>query len=485
MSDYPSGASDPAEQSGGFLANLPVILWQRRWFVIVPAVLLAITGLLAAYLLPRTYRSSAVLLVESQDLPGGVTGNPDEDPIDRRIAKIRQQILSRPDLVELIQSNDLYNASSRSEPLSKLVDRMRDATTLAAVDADIQRAPRGNAGSIAFSLSFDYARPALAQLVAQTFVDRLIKLDASTTRGQAETNVHYLEDQEQGLQAQLSAVEGQINRLTGVNGAALASTGSSFTGGSVDYSSQIANLQRENAALSTQASTAVERDPQVVAAEGQLAAAKAVYSDDHPDVLLAQKRLSVARANSQSFQKNGVASVVRQQIAANNSAIAQLSAQRGVEQGRASSMAAAQARGPVVAAQVAQLQSKADAVRANLAKVSSNLLNARTNAKMVDEQRGERLTLIEPPVTPDSPSSPNRPLLIAGGILGGLALGVLLALLIELIRQPIRSVAQLTAALGEAPLAVVPTLSTSKGRTRRARALMRLWPRKREPLSAA
>jgi uncharacterized protein involved in exopolysaccharide biosynthesis len=122
-------------------------------------------------------------------------------------------------------------------------------------------------------------------------------------------------------------------------------------------------------------------------------------------------------------------------------------------------MAAAQARGPAVAQQVAQLQARADVLRANLAKVSSALLNARSVSKLTTEQRGERLTLIDPPVTPDSPDKPNRRMIILGGIFGGLAVGLALALLVELVLRPIRSVKTLTALVGAPPLAVVPVLS--------------------------
>lgn len=478
MNEYTSGATDLAEPQGNLLGSLPIILWQRRWFLIVPAVLLSIAGLAAAYLLPRTYRSSAVLLVESQDLPGANDGSAQEDPIDRRIAKIRQQILSRPDLVDLIQTYDLYNASSRREPLSKLVEKMRDATIISAVDADIQRSQRANSGSIAFALSFDYKQPSQAQVVAQTFVDRLLKLDATSTRDQAETNVNFLQDQERDLQNQVNQIEGAINRIAGINGAALSSAGAGtiVTGGGVDYSSQIAALQRENATLQSQNSSAIERDSNVVAAETQLAAVKSVYSDDHPDVKMAEKRLAAVRANAKSFQQKGVSALVQQQIAANNTAIARLTQQGGVERARSAAIAAAQSRGPVIAQQVQQLQARAESARANLAKVQSNLLTARSMSKLVDQQRGERLTLIEPPARPDTPTSPNRPLLVAGAVAGGLGVGLALALLIELIARPIRSAGAIARITGAPPLAVVPVLNKRKLRQRRRKAF---WQRRR------
>lgn len=454
--------------ASGFIGSLPVILWERRWLIIVPFVILSIAGIAAAFLLPRSYRSSATLLVESQNLPADATSSgPGDTVIDRRMAKIRQQILSRPDLVGLIQANNLYDASARREPLSKLVDRMRDATSISAVNADIARG--GNEGSIAFSLTFDYPTAPQAQLVAQTFVDRLLKLDASETQAQAQTNARFLEDQESNLQAQVNAIETQINRVTGQNGAALAASNMGMTvmTGGGDYDGQIATLERQNAELQAQTGKpAVGRDPNVIAAEAQLAAARAQYSDDHPDVKLAQSRLAAAKSTASAFQTNSVSSVVQRQIAANNAAIAQLRNAKAVTRSRETTMAAAQARGPMIAQQVAQLQSRADVLRANLGRIQTNLLNARSVVKISDEQRGERLTLIDPPVTPDTPTQPNRPMLILGGIFGGLAAGVALALLIELIARPIRSVGTLTRLTGAPPLAVVPVISKKKARRR-------------------
>lgn len=472
MTSVPGADYQDEEQSSGSLGNIPLIIWQRRWLVIIPAVLIAIGATVAAFVIPRTYVSKAVLLVESQDLPGQTANGPSTETIDRRIAKIREQILSRPDLVDLIQQHNLYNASARAEPLSVTVDRMRKATDISAVDADITAGAPGKpgAGSIAFALTFEYPQAPEAQLVAQTFVNRLLTLDASESRGKAEENVHFLEDQQAKLQTQVSEIEGQINQVTGRNGAALANSGGlgMITIGGGDYDSQIANLNRENAQLRAQGGgAAVGRDPAVVAAEAQLAAARARFSDDHPDVKLAENQLAAAKANASSFQSHTVNPGNQGQIASNNQAIASLMSARAAAQGRAATAAAAQARGPVVAQQVAQLTAKADQVRGDYAKVSSQLLNAQSIAKLTDEQRGERLTLIEPPVTPDTPTKPNRPLLIAGGVFGGLFAGLALAFLIEMIYRPIRSVGALTKIVGAPPIGVVPTLSRKPVRRRR------------------
>ena len=446
-------------QGPGLLSSLPSILWQRRWLLIVPAVLIAAAAMAAAFLLPRSYQARATLLVESKNLPDAPAGQ--GNPIDRRIASIRQQILSRPNLVELIQANNLYNVAGGKQPLSVLVDKMRKATDISAVNADIQSAaPGANTGSIAFQLVFTYPEPGPAQIVAQNFVDNLLKLDASETQADAQTNLNLLQDQQTDLQGQVTQIENRMRQVAGANGAALSSAGAIMMSGGagIDYAGQIANLQRENAQLTAQASTVVDRDPNVLSAEAALTAAQATYSDNHPDVQIARKRLEIARANAVTLSSRNASAAARQQITANNAAIADLNRQRSSEQGRVATMAAAQARGPAAQQEVQQLNARAEMLRSNLARVSSSLLNARSVSKLNDGQHGERLSLIEPPVTPDHPTSPDRPMLILGGIAGGFAAGLVLVFVAELILQPIRGVAQLAVLVGEPPLAVVPVL---------------------------
>jgi succinoglycan biosynthesis transport protein ExoP len=462
MSENAGYSPEQEQGSTNLIGSLPFILWQRRWFVIIPAILFSIAGIAAAILMPSMYRAKATMLVESQNLPDSTVSASLDNVIDRRIAKIRQQILSRPDLVGLIQANNLYDVNNRRTPLSVLVERIRGATDISAVDADIKAQGGQNAGSIAFQLTFDYPAAAQAQLVAQTFVDRLLRLDASQTQGDAQANVHFLEDQQASLQGQVSQIEAQINQITGANGAALAGAGGlgMISIGGADYESQIANLRRENVQLQSQlGGVGLGRDPGVLAAEAQLAAVQAQYSDDYPDVKLAKIRLSAAKANAKNTLSTAMTAPIQQQITANNQAIAQLAAARGSSISRAAAMASAQSKGPVVAQQVAQLTSKAQLLRDQLGKVSNNLLSAHSVVKLANEQLGERLTLIEPPVTPDTPTSPNRPLLILGGIAGGLAAGLVLAVAMEFISRPIRSVAALTQLVGVPPLAVIPVLS--------------------------
>lgn len=468
MNDAYSGYSadtDGSEGGGDLIAYLPSILWQRRWWIIVPTVLCTIVGLAAAVLLPARYRSSATLLVESPELPAQLVGQQQSTSlIDQRIAKIRQQVLSRPDLIELIENNNLYPDERASKPLSEVIDKMRKATNLSPVSADIQTGP-GGTNTIAFSLTFDYPDPQKAQVVAQDFVERLVKLDAAQTSQAATGTVEFLQDQANGLVGQINAIERQIEAIKAANGMALSTGGMMMLGGGAGggYQAQIAGLQRENAQLQAQLklqANATDRDPSVQAAEAQLAAAQAVYSDTHPDVLAARQRLAEARKfAAANVARSNTDSAIRSQIASNAAAISSLQAAMSNDTARTSALANAQAKAPAVNEQIAQLQAKADGLRTNYQTVQTNLINARGSARITEQQRGERLSVIDPPVAPDRPTWPNRPLLALGGIAAGAALGLGIALVLEFIMRPIRGVASLQSVTGEPPMVIIPQIA--------------------------
>ena len=72
------------------------------------------------------------------------------------------------------------------------------------------------------------------------------------------------------------------------------------------------------------------------------------------------------------------------------------------------------------------------------------------------EQKGERFTLIEPPVQPQEPVSPNRPAILALGLLGALAAAVGLMVLLELLDTRVRGRRQVVSLVGVPPLAIIP-----------------------------
>ena len=447
---------------GAMVAQLPSILWQRKWFIVVPTIVGLVGATATAFLLPTKYESSAVMVVQSPSLPEDVIGGGSTELIDRRIEAIRQQIVNRPALLGMIEQNQLYVEERASKPLSTVIETMRESITLVPEKIDLGSS-RNEDNTISVRLAYVYDDPVKAQAVAQALMERVVEVNSTSNTEQAVQTVSFLTEQQEQVQTQIAELEGQISALNVQYGGVLASGGAVVSGGSsTGFDMQIAALERENAMLRTQRqslATADTRDPAVVQAEAQLAAARAVYSDSHPDVQLARRRL----AEAQQFAKSNVARLptenIESQIAINERQIAQLRAAKAGDAAQVASVLAERSRAPAVQQQAAQLQQRLSGLYEQFEAISQRLLAARAGERADQEQMGERLLVVDPPVVPDKPTSPDRLLIIAIGLAAGLGLGLVLALAVEIFLRPVRDPKTIRAITGARPLAMVPVIA--------------------------
>lgn len=450
------------EGGSGLSAALPTILWQRRWFVIIPLVLAIAGGVAACFLISPMYRSEATVLIESQDLPDSVTDTSMSDMVDQRIARARQRVLSRQELIRLIRANSLYEAELRRTPLSKIVDTMRDNTTIVAVSSGPNSGYR-RSNTIALTIGFEYSDPVKAQVIAQQYVNRLLEVDASAQIDQAVGAANFLQDQAGTLQAKIAGIERQIGQIKTANGAVLA-LGAQTTGDvgadAARLDSDIMRLESENALLASTPSVS-RADTGVAQAENLLRLLQSRYSDTHPDVVTARAQLDAARRAAASIPPEADPSAGR--LAANRMQIGALRSAKAMLLSQSGAARAAQARAPALVAQVEQLEKEADGYRAQYAQIGSRLQSAQIAAKMQTDQKGERLTLADPPVVPDSPTKPNRPVIMVAAIAIGAGIGLGIVLLLELLFRPLRGPAAVMWVFGEAPMAVIADLNHKPG----------------------
>jgi uncharacterized protein involved in exopolysaccharide biosynthesis len=90
----------------------------------------------------------------------------------------------------------------------------------------------------------------------------------------------------------------------------------------------------------------------------------------------------------------------------------------------------------------------------------ANKARAETGDMIEAMSKGQRISLVEQAIAPLDPVSPNRKVLVAGGIAGGLVLGIGIVLLLELLNRSVRRPSEISSKLGISPLATVPYIRT-------------------------
>src|SRR5687767_6235257 len=84
------------------------ILWRRKWFVIVPFVIITLGTVIGTQFLPNRYRSDAQILIVPQQVPEDYVQSTVTTSLDQRLQAISQQIQSRTRLERIIQDLNLY-----------------------------------------------------------------------------------------------------------------------------------------------------------------------------------------------------------------------------------------------------------------------------------------------------------------------------------------------------------------------------------------
>ena len=90
------------------------------------------------------------------------------------------------------------------------------------------------------------------------------------------------------------------------------------------------------------------------------------------------------------------------------------------------------------------------------AELQQKQMEAQLGENLETERKGERFTLIEPPVEPQKPVSPNRTLILALGVVLALGAAIGIMLLLEALDTRIRGRDDIIAMLQVPPLAVIP-----------------------------
>ncbi len=479
----------------------------RRHALLIAAIVLSISllGSIVAAILPSGYESSAVILIVPQDISQELVPSAFNDYADQEIDMVRQRVMTRDNLLDIIRKYHLYGANSTSPGTQEQVDAFLRNVSIDLIDTKTRTQTNRNVSpTIAFRVSFQGGNPAIVNKVDNDLVTLFLNENAKTGIARATDATNFLNQAASGLQDQLNRASQQITQFKMQNSASLPenkdvtmaayqATVAALRDLGRDAQAtqdQISNLEFEQQAAQSgigptnDQTDAADPAVQLERLKNEYTRLSAIYNDNHPTMVSLRNKIKNLQDSLASNPKAGSSATaapgsdgdllslqISAKIKAAKSQLALLAQQRQAAEAHLNQLQHQLLLEPEVAQQLSGLQINFDDLKKKYDEIRLKQNSAQLNASLQEENKAEHFELIEPPVVPDKPVRPNRIKIVAMGVLASLMAAAGAVFLLENIGKKVRGVNNLIAATNVQPLVIIPEIRSENEARQQARRL--------------
>jgi uncharacterized protein involved in exopolysaccharide biosynthesis len=262
------------------------VLKSRILYFLAPLALIATVGTTVVMKLPPIYLAEGRILVESQQIPTELVRSTVTASAKERIQVIEQRVLTRDNLMLIIEKYGLFADKRHKLSTTELLDLMRTRTRFHPYELDATR--RRSDLTIALQIAFEHEQPRAAMQVANELMTLILAEDARNRSSRAQETTGFLIRELKRLEAELGAVEAQIADYRQRN------TADPLT---EKMSQQYATLKAE---YQEKAALYSERHPEITRLKRQLAAIEEVVKRSGRT----ENGLDILQNNRANIQKN-------------------------------------------------------------------------------------------------------------------------------------------------------------------------------------
>jgi polysaccharide biosynthesis transport protein len=430
------------------------VFQRRRWWLVGPILASIIVGALLVQLLPKEYRSSATLAVAAPIVSPNLVNQ--SSPLDNqeRLRALSQQLVSEAMLSRVVREEGTGDGTGERQ-----IAQLRRAIAISVPEpmASTNEPRRLDT----FVVSYSNSDPARAQRINNRLVNVFVDESSKTRVSRAEDTSAFISTRLQMSQSHLGQLEaqvrsakeahmGQLPEQTPANLSTLAGlrqqieANATALRGEQDRLSvierQLDEMQQGSRALTIvpqgrEPLQAQSPDTRVLMAERELAAARAVYTDKHPEVQRLEDELKTARADAAAERQRPAADRLAQlQL---DPAFRQLTADREMARLRVRDLqrgeselrkeiALYQSRveaAPRVEQQLAGVQRDYDLEKQQYSQLSEKLHTAAMAESVERDRGGEEFTVLYPASYPSEPIKPIPWRVMIISMMVGLCLG--------------------------------------------------------------
>ncbi len=488
---------------------LEIFLW-RKWYFLLPFVgIILISGLLA-YILPDVYRSTTVILVESQKVPENFVRPTVTAKIEGRLNTITQQIMSRTRLEKIIQEFGLYQGARQRSGLEAIMINipwvnsylgllaLRTDEAVGRMKKDIEVNVNGDnrSADLAFTVSYQGLNPEVTMHVTEKLASLFIEENLKIREKQAEGTSEFLENELNNSRLRLEKQEKQIKefkqRYMGELPQQLDANLRALDRFQMEMKATLEALKaaedRKESIEKLMATAPLESEvggnillTRLDQLKTQLSNLRSEYKEDYPDIALVQKEIkgieealakgdknlesesnshskgTPERSRSQSSRsRDPMTQNLTTQLREASLEISGLKTRRVNLNNQIALFEKRVENTPLREQQLMTIMRDYENIQKNYQSLLDKGLEAKISENLEKRQQGEIFRILDPADLPLSPYKPNRAIIVLVGLMFALGGGLGLVFLREQLDQSFKSGEELSEAMGMPVLATIP-----------------------------
>ncbi len=431
--------------------------WQHRWYAIVAAWAIAVSGWIVVAMMPDRYEASARVYVDTQSiLKPLLSGLAVQPNLDQKIVMMSRTLLSRPNVERVVRMADLDINVKTAEDKESLINSMISKI-------EIKNTGQDNL----YTLAYRDRKPEVAKRVVQSLLTIFVEGSLGDKRKDADSAKRFIDDQIKAYEQKLVTAENALKEFKRQHMDTMPGEGRDYF---AKLSETMENLSQARLALreaengrdaikkqlagddlvvldekDAGASSNPEIDSRIQALKKNLDSLQLNYTDRHPDIVAAKriieqleeqkKQEAKARKGIPAAQaQNPVTQQLRVSLADAEAGAASMRARVAEYESRYNRLKAAADAIPQVEADYTQLNRDYEVNKANYEKLLATRDSAQMSGDMDANSGIMNFRIIDPPRVPLVPSAPNRPLLTSLVLLGALVGGIVVAFLVSQFR---------------------------------------------------
>ena len=455
-----------------------------------PAVLTAFAVLVVmsciVFLLPAVYESSATLLIEEMSMPAELTGGVGaQDYVEQRLQRTRQRVLTDDNVKSMIDRHRLYPSGSESGDLEDQLAAFNASVLITPQVTGVidPKSMRAAELTYAFNVGFQHSDPEVAQKIASELANLFVSSSAAQAVEDAKREIEFAKAESERLASELREREARLAKFRQEHPSGLpddrvrnqdramqyerdrALVDSDLRAARARqelYTAQLRDTPRDSAVLDETGQLVLRGADRLAVAQQELVAARAKYSDDHPDVKRLRREIaqltSEASASSTNAPTNPAYIQLQSQINAATIEVRELAVRRADISAQLSSAQGAVSLSPRLEEQYTDLVRDYEVIKTQYEQMRGQQATAELRSKVAGSAAAETYVLINPARVPEDPVQPDRLALMFLGMVLAIAAGLGAAFLLNAADSTVRGSADVAMLSGAEPFAHVPVI---------------------------